>query len=349
MEYSIDYSSFKALLEPANQSHANNNTAFNLSEVDSIITAFRNSYQSITCDKILLLVIYLPIFVVALVGNVLVVVTLVLQKSPWRANRVYILNLAICDLLVTFICMTCTMSTIMYRLWLSGLVLCKLTFFLQGVAVATGIFTLTAMSVDRYMSIQSPSHAQWSSTPSHALILTAVTWTTSALFMSPQLYVRRVETLILPDKTVLSFCTEQWPNDQDKHIFGLFLLLVMYVIPVLVLATCYACVGKTLCSYSFAREHPNRSDVRCACCRQRAVRVLVLLVALFISCWLPYNIMSLIIDIEELSALVTFLPFALWLGHAHSAINPVIYWITNRKFREMVGKLHRGAQRPARK
>ncbi|CAL1528468.1 unnamed protein product [Lymnaea stagnalis] len=345
MEQSMEYSSFKTLLYYTNISTRQNVTAYNFSGADAILTAFRHDFQQIGYSNIVLLAMYLPIFIVALVGNLLVLVTLVVQMS-WRANHVYMLNLSICDLLVTFICMPCTATTIIYRLWLSGLVLCKMAFFLQGVAVATGIFTLTAMSVDRYMSIQHPSHAHWSSAPSHALVLTAVTWTTSAVFMAPQLYVRTVDTLTMPDLPSMTFCIEHWPQDQDKHIFGLLLLLVMFVIPVLILAVCYANVGKMLCSYTLSREDSNTSNVTYIFCRKRAARILVLLVGLFICCWLPYNIMSIMIDLGDMSGLVPFLPFALWLGHAHSAVNPVLYWVTNRRFREMVAKLRMRIQRP---
>lgn len=210
--------------------------------------------------------------------------------------------------------------------------------------MATGIFTLTAMSVDRYMSIQHPSHAHWSSAPSSAVVLTVITWATSSVFMAPQLYVRTIDTLSLPDLPAMTFCIEDWPEEHDRQIFSFLLLLLVYVIPVLIVAVCYANVGKMLCTLSFRREGSS-SDVF-VYSRRRAARILILLVGLFICCWLPYNVMSLIIDIQELSSLMPFLPFALWFGHAHSAVNPFLYWVTNRQFREMVAKLHRRMRCP---
>lgn len=197
------------------------------------------------------------------------------------------------------------------------------------------------MSVDRYLFIQHPSHAHWSSAPFHAAVLTALTWAMSAVFMAPQLYVRTIDTLVMPNLSPMTFCIENWPNDHDRQIFGWLLLFVVYVIPALVVAVCYANVSKLLCFYALSREDSNASTGTYIFCRKRAARILVLLVGLFICSWLPYNIMSLMIDQGNIGSLVPFLPFALWLGHAHSAVNPVLYWATNRRFREMVARLCR--------
>ncbi|XP_059174506.1 QRFP-like peptide receptor [Physella acuta] len=304
----------KALLQHGNVTGSFNGSLYNFTGAESILTAFsltvgfnacvhRQNFNVISYSSVVLLTLYLAIFLTALAGNLMVIVALILQDLSWRANHVYLLNLAICDLLVTLICMPSTVTTIIYKLWLTGLVICKLAPFLQGVAVATGIFTLTAMSVDRYLSIQHPSHAHWSSAPSSAVVLTVITWTTSSVFMAPQLYVRTIDTLSLPDLPAMTFCIEDWPDDLDRQIFSFLLLMLVYVIPVLIVAVCYANVGKMLCTLSF--RGGSSSDVY-VYSRRRAARILILLVGLFICCWLPYNVMSLIVDIQELSSLMPF-------------------------------------------
>lgn len=210
-----------------------------------------------------------------------------------------------------------------------------------GVAVATGIFTLTGMSVDRYLFIQNPSHAHWKSARLHAILLTIFTWSTSAIFMSPQLYVRIIDTLNMPNLSPMTFCIENWPNNHDRQVFGWLLLFLVYVIPVSIVVVCYVNVGKMLCFYATSSESSSTNTGTYIFCRKRAAQILVLLVGLFICCWLPYNIMSLLIDQWHMVSLVQFLPFALWLGHAHSAVNPLLYWATNRKFREMIARLYR--------
>jgi len=77
------------------------------------------------------------------------------------------------------------------------------------------------------------------------------------------------------------------------------------------------------------RDAINRS-------RRSVVRLLVTIVVVFVASWLPYNVVSLRVDLSLDAGEARILPFALWLGHAHSAVNPVVYWFFNKAFRHCV-------------
>ena len=84
------------------------------------------------------------------------------------------------------------------------------------------------------------------------------------------------------------------------------------------------------------RDAINRS-------RRSVVRLLVTIVVVFVASWLPYNVVSLRVDLSLDAGEARILPFALWLGHAHSAVNPVVYWFFNKTFRHCVrNALQRG-------
>lgn len=58
------------------------------------------SYDTLKADKIILLCIYIPVFVVALVGNILVLVMVCMNKSIRRnVANYFLVNLAVADLL----------------------------------------------------------------------------------------------------------------------------------------------------------------------------------------------------------------------------------------------------------
>ncbi|VVD00589.1 unnamed protein product [Leptidea sinapis] len=75
--------------------------------------------------------------------------------------------------------------------------------------------------------------------------------------------------------------------------------------------------------------------------RKRVAWILLLLAVLFALCWLPYNIMQLLLDINVVNAkdLSIYLPYALLIGHANSAINPIVYCLMTRNFQRSVHKL----------
>ncbi|XP_055956144.1 galanin receptor 2a-like, partial [Patella vulgata] len=119
------------------------------------------------------LALYSPVFLIGLIGNVLILLTVFTDKHIRKAKNFYLINLAVCDLCVTLVCMPMSVGTIVYRLWVYGTV------------VAGSIFTLTAMSIDRYISIQHPLTANWVTSPNKALLIIAFTWLVSGIFMGP--------------------------------------------------------------------------------------------------------------------------------------------------------------------
>lgn len=69
--------------------------------------------------------------------------------------------------------------------------------------------------------------------------------------------------------------------------------------------------------------------------RKRVAWILLILALLFAVCWMPLHIVTLISDIDPT---ITFpgRPYLLLLGHANSALNPVIYCIMSKNFRRSV-------------
>lgn len=65
--------------------------------------------------------------------------------------------------------------------------------------------------------------------------------------------------------------------------------------------------------------------------RKQVARLIIWTAYCFVICWLPYNLISLYLDLVTSDMALALLPFTLLLGHFHSAINPFVYWLLNRK------------------
>lgn len=200
------------------------------------------------------------------------------------------------------------------------------------------IFTLTALSIDRCMAIKSPMSLRRVSGKCQALKFIVVIWVLSAIFYGPVIYVRRVCRISFKHFQIrMTYCIEKWPQAIDRQAYGIFLLAVTYVVPIVVIAICYAVIGKALCSDEFHRKTSDSSST-VMLGRKRVARMLVVLIAVFIVSWLPYNIFSLSLDLTSEFRDTQVLPFTLWIGHAHSAMNPLLYWFLNKSFRHCMRK-----------
>ena len=133
MDQILEFVSYKTLLEEHNLTFFL--PKFNFTGAADILAEFQyNIFGDFTFSTVILLSLYAPVFLVAMLGNLLVLVTLMRQwKTLCKAKNLYLLNLALADLLVTLLCMPAALGTIINRLWLYGTFLCKFTAFLQGV------------------------------------------------------------------------------------------------------------------------------------------------------------------------------------------------------------------------
>lgn len=75
---------------------------------------------------------YSLIFILAVVGNLLVIVTLIQNKRMRTVTNVFLLNLSVSDLLVAVFCMPFTIIPIMLQNFLFGEIMCISIRYLQG-------------------------------------------------------------------------------------------------------------------------------------------------------------------------------------------------------------------------
>ncbi|VEN54468.1 unnamed protein product, partial [Callosobruchus maculatus] len=100
-------------------------------------------------------------------------------------TNVFLLNLAISDLMLGVLCMPFTLTGALLRNFIFGEIMCKMLPFLQACSVSVGVWTLVAISVERYYAICHPLRSLRWQTLGHAYRLIATIWLGSFVCMSP--------------------------------------------------------------------------------------------------------------------------------------------------------------------
>ncbi|XP_013135725.1 PREDICTED: neuropeptide FF receptor 1-like [Papilio polytes] len=213
------------------------------------------------------------------------------------------------------------------------------------------------MSVDRYLAITQSLRQPWMPSRRGACLLLAVLWLVAFVIFAPLLVVASVEREVVPllsrtengsilVESSIEFCTEKWPNSINKELFGAFSFVLVYAIPGSIVVVSYSLMGRRLCSvlppFDQTEGSANSQQrLRLVRERKRVAWILLLLAVLFALCWLPYNILQLLIDVNavQIDSGALFLPYTLLLGHANSAINPIVYCLMTRNFRRSLRKL----------
>lgn len=102
---------------------------------------------------VILVVFYCLIIALAVVGNVIVIIVISRYRPRKSVTDMYILSLAVSDLLIATLNMPFQLYFVCANEWLAdgiaGEVLCKFTNYVQGVTIVACVLTLTAIAIDR--------------------------------------------------------------------------------------------------------------------------------------------------------------------------------------------------------
>ncbi|EFN67222.1 Gastrin/cholecystokinin type B receptor [Camponotus floridanus] len=117
--------------------------------------------------------------------------------------------------------------------------MCKLISYFQAVSVSVGVWTLVAISLERYFAICRPLKSRRWQTQFHAYKMIAVVWTLSLTWNAPILVVSQLKSL----RGGRRKCREEWPNDSTEKAYNLFLDGTLLLIPLLLMSLAYSLIA----------------------------------------------------------------------------------------------------------
>ncbi|XP_053129309.1 type-2 angiotensin II receptor [Hemicordylus capensis] len=305
----------------------------NMSTSESCSNIF-SSYQFV-----LIPVLYCIIFTLGLVGNSLVIMVLCRQRSPKNVARVYLLNLALADLLaLTTIPFWAAYYAYGYN-WLFGSTMCKISSSILCLTMFASIFLITCMSVNRYQAIVHPFQTQ-RGTLHRAFRTALLVWGLAAVASLPTFYFRDIG--YIPNLGVTA-CVMAFPsNNYSKWSAGIALMknTLGFLIPVTIILTCYIWIGVHLTKARVLGRNKQKRD--------RVLKLVASVVVAFLICWLPFHIltfldalawMKVISNCRLTSLIDTALPFGISMGFANSCINPLLYYFIGSQFQDKIQHL----------
>ncbi|XP_058176268.1 muscarinic acetylcholine receptor M3-like [Anopheles ziemanni] len=195
----------------------------------------------------LIIPLYAVIFLLSVVGNLLVILTLAQNKRMRTVTNVYLLNLAISDLLLGVFCMPFTLAGQVLRRFIFGSVMCKLIPYFQAVSVSVAVWTLVAISLERYFAICRPLSSRRWQTQFHAYKMIGLVWTVSFLANSPLCYVQRLQPVLRAGRSTGQMkCREVWPDRVSEKAYVLFHDVGLLVLPLLTMGFAYSMIVSKL-------------------------------------------------------------------------------------------------------
>uniref|UniRef100_A0A4W4G2I3 Neuropeptide FF receptor 1 n=1 Tax=Electrophorus electricus TaxID=8005 RepID=A0A4W4G2I3_ELEEL len=298
-----------------------------------INVTYLNFYLHNAPVSAIFIVSYLLIFVICMMGNGVVCFIVLRSKTMRTVTNLFILNLAVSDLLVGIFCMPTTLVDNIITGWPFGSLVCKLSGMVQGISVSASVFTLVAIAVDRFRCIVYPFKQKLTISTSTLIII--IIWVLAISIMCPSgvmLQVtkeNRVSILLGEGNGTRPFfwCRENWPSPGMRKIYTTVLFANIYLAPLTLIVIMYARIGIAL----FKSPIPTF--------KKHAVKMLLVVALLFILSWLPLWTLMMLSDYASLSERqhrvinIYVYPLAHWLAFCNSSVNPIIYGFFNKNFR----------------
>ncbi|NXU63106.1 ACKR4 protein, partial [Horornis vulcanius] len=282
--------------------------------------------------KLFLPVFYALAFTVGVAGNALVVAIYAYCKKPKTKTDVYIMHLAIADLLLLFTLPFWAANAYLIfwaanavQGWELGNPMCKLTSSLYTMNFSSSMLFLACISVDRYRATsESQGHRR---VGKHCSVTCICVWLAAIFLSIPELIFNQVR-----KHHERNECLPVFPMNMEtllKSTIQILEIILEFLLPFLVMLICYSATARAIF---------RSANVR----KSRPFMVLLAVVAAFIVTQLPYNIVKLWRAIDIIYMLVTdcnTIPAVQSIALFHTCLNPLLYTFLGASFKMHIMKI----------
>ena len=232
------------------------------------------------------------VIIAGLVGNSTVIATICGRRKMWTPCNLFIMNIAIADLIVAIALSPLRMAE-MFKGWPLGEFLCQFFGPLQDVIVCVSVVSHTVIALERYRGIVTPFKPKLSIRK--AKIVIAVIYCACYLSIGVPLAI----VLKQVDVKGLKYClAANWPSITYRRVFEVYLVVIYMCLPLVLETVLYVKIVLTIkredASAQLTRSgtvEQRRNQIRK---KARLVKMLIVLVAVFQVCFIPRLIYMLV-------------------------------------------------------
>ncbi|KAH8417861.1 hypothetical protein KR222_007326 [Zaprionus bogoriensis] len=296
------------------------------------------------------------IILAAILGNMLVIVSVMRHRKLRIITNYFVVSLAVADMLVALCAMTFNASVEISGRWMFGSLMCDIWNSFDVYFSTASIMHLCCISVDRYFAIVQPLDYPLIMTHRRVFIMLLMVWLSPALLS------------FLPICSGWYTTNENWKYlKSNPHIcefkvnkaYAIVSSSMSFWIPGIVMLSMYyriyqeadrqerlvyrskvaaLLLEKHLQISQIPKPRPSiqveQSTITTMRRERKAARTLGIIMSAFLLCWLPFFLWYItftLCDSCKTPRIVVGILF--WIGYFNSALNPIIYAYFNRDFR----------------
>ncbi|XP_069188168.1 neuropeptide CCHamide-1 receptor-like [Procambarus clarkii] len=290
-------------------------------------------------------IVFFFIFVVGVAGNGTLVFMFAKYPNMRNVPNTYILSLALGDLLVVIFAVPFVSIIYVTEKWPFGEVICRVSEFMRDTSVGVTVFTLTALSADRYMAIVDPVGKRAGAVAHRStMAVTAVIWVLAVVLAAPAGIFSNLRAAGTGNGEIVvcyPFHPLLGPSYPRINVVAKF--AVYYLLPLLIITTFYLLMARHLmqaaASLPGEAQH-QRHYVRHVAARRKVAKLVLAFVVIFAICYFPNHVFLLWFyfnpnverDYNHFWNAFRWIGFC--LGFINSCINPIALYCISGTFRK---------------
>ncbi|XP_071944585.1 allatostatin-A receptor-like [Antedon mediterranea] len=312
---------------------------------------FIQSISYTMVDKIVI-TIFMPIVVIfGIIGNIMIITVIAKNQRMRTSVYVYLANLAIADMLFLTLAPDLSWTSIVngpirdeYNIGVEQKWICKFNFYVVDTTVQVAIFTIVAMSIERYRAICHPITFRSNKSRSmlRATQICCLIWCITLAWQSRKLVWIEMITHQFPwpdmyngvpnlTKTCV-YCNDEFDCKIDETLWVFDTCLTLTLI--LVVVGLYTAILVKLRKSKFSAANSTGSKQRSKS-ETKVFLTVFLIVTVYIVCIAPFEFLTVVLIVSDYGddfaiKTINILRVALYIN---SSVNPIIYNAVNNEFR----------------
>uniref|UniRef100_UPI0037E887A6 melanopsin-A n=1 Tax=Semicossyphus pulcher TaxID=241346 RepID=UPI0037E887A6 len=290
----------------------------------------------------------LVIGITGMIGNFLVIYAFCKSRSLRTPANMFIINLAITDLLM---CVTQTpifFTTSMHKRWIFGEKGCELYAFCGALFGICSMITLTVIAIDRYFVITRPLTSIGVLSRKRAFLILMAAWAYSLGWSLPPFF---GWSAYVPEGLLTSCTWDYMTFTPSVRAYTMLLCIFVFFLPLFIIVYCYVFIFRAIRNTNQAVGKMNGSIHSHGSTRDsvknfhrlqnewKMAKIALIVILLYVISWSPYSTVALTAFAGYADMLTPYMNSVPAVIAKASAIhNPIIYAITHPKYRLALAK-----------
>ncbi|XP_054721735.1 neuropeptide CCHamide-1 receptor-like [Uloborus diversus] len=291
--------------------------------------------------------VFAVVFLAGFLGNGTLICIFLLHKTMRTVPNTYIMSLAVGDFILIVGTVPFIGTIYFFETWPYGELICKVSEFLKDVSMGVTVFTLTMLSLDRYIAIVLPIKKHTRSNAKTRTILIALgIWMVSIVLALPGAYFSFLwEVPVSKHKSI--YVCYPFPDHMMPWYPKLIVLvkfLLLYKIPLIFIGSFYIMIARHLIISSRNNVGQNPSHLKQLKSRTKVAKIVLAFVLIFAVCFFPSHVFLIWYYFDSNSNYHYNQYWHSWkimgyvLTFANSCLNPIALYLISSVFRNYFKK-----------